>query len=292
MKGIRILNPGIHASIQDIGRVGYRAFGLPSSGVMDSYSFYAANQLAGNDKNEAVIESLFHGLKIEFFSSAIFAVCGAEAELRRNGKPIQTWKAYRARRGDIIEISRVIVGARNYISFSGGFRIDPQLGSLSTYTPAGIGGSKGRELQKSDILPLNKSRFRLRIKKRIDERSRLDFKSAPTLRILPGVDSNYFDNDTYTKFLDSEYTVSQQSDRMGIRLIASEKVEIPDKQIISYGIHPGTIQIPRDGNPIIMGADCQTTGGYHQIANILDEDLSRCGQLIPGDKVRFKLIPK
>lgn len=289
MRGIRIISPGMYSSIQDIGRFGYREFGLPCSGVMDKHSFYVANYLCGNKQNEALIESLFHGLEIEFLSSCLFAVSGAEAGIRKNKKTILLNRSYKARRGDILKILKVKTGARNYISFSGGFHIDPQLGSCSTYAPAGIGGARGRELKQSDIIPLNSS-FKILSKRRnIKQEDIMDYSSPVTLNILLGIDAGLFPKESLITFLNSEFTVSHQSDRMGLRLQRTKNIDIPNEQIISYGIHPGTIQLPPDGNPIIMGADCQTTGGYPQIANILNQDLHRCGQLKPGDIVKFIL---
>ncbi len=289
MKGIRIISPGIHSTIQDNGRFGYREYGLPCSGVMDQYSFHEANILVGNPENTAVIESLFQGLEIEFLSSIIIAVTGGEAEIEIKGKRIKGWRSYRASRGNILRISNLLSGARTYLSLAGGFRIEAQLGSLSTYLPAGLGGNRGRELQKGDILPLYSPNLTFAGRKVTPEDRIPVFTSDTRLRVMKGIDAALFSKEYMEEFLQSEFTVSYQSDRMGIRLDSQSEVKIPSPQIISYGIHHGTIQIPPDGNPIIMGADCQTTGGYPQLANILSADLYKCGQLKPGDKVKFEL---
>ena len=289
MKGIRIINPGMHSTIQDSGRIGFREFGLPLSGVMDINSFHLSNWLVRNNSNEAVIETIFPGLEIEFLSSTIFAVTGANMTPVLNGEKIQNWKSYRAKSGMHLALTRLKSGSRSYISFSGGFRIDPQLNSLSTYVKGKLGGYRGRELRKGDIIPLYPGIPYLFKKRALAAELIPEYGAEIVLKVLPGVDYDLFDQNSIEEFLEGKFTVSNNSDRMGLRLEGKKIIPKTDKQIISYGIHPGAIQVSGDGNPIIMGMDCQTTGGYPQIANIVSADLPELGQIKPGDQISFSL---
>ncbi len=290
MKGIRIVNPGMHSTIQDSGRTGFREYGLPVSGVMDIRSFHLANWLVRNDRNEALIETTFPGIVIEFLSTTIFAIAGGDMSPELNGKKIQNWKSYRAKSGMRLELTRLGSGSRAYISFSGGFRIDPQLNSMSTYVKGKLGGYRGRELRKDDIIPLYPSIPYLYKSRKVPDSMIPEYKTDVDLKVVPGVNYDLFSQYSIEEFLKGKFTVSSRSDRMGLRLEGKEIMPETDKQILSYGIHPGTIQVPGDGNPIIMGMDCQTIGGYPQIANIISTDLPRVGQLKPGDQISFRMV--
>lgn len=289
MRGIRIINPGLYSTIQDNGRTGFREFGLPVSGAMDIYSFHHANWLVRNDINEAVIETTFPGIEIEFMSPTIFAVTGGDMFPELNGKRIMSWKSYRAKPGARLALTRLVNGARSYISFSGGFRIDSELNSLSTYVKGKLGGYRGRELRKGDIIPLFPGLPYLFNKRKVPDNRIPEFKDSVDLRVLRGVNYDYFSPSSINKFLKQKFIVSSKSDRMGLRLEGNNIEALDKRQIISYGIGPGAIQVPGDGNPIIMGMDCQTVGGYPQIANILTSDIPLLGQLKPGDQIRFRI---
>ena len=290
MRGIKIIDPGFSSTIQDNGRTGYREYGLPCAGAMDKYSFYLANWLVRNQINEAVIETTFHGLEIEFLSQGLFAITGANTNPILNGGRIELWETYKTNKGDLLKLSRTETGTRSYLSFGGGFRIDHELGSLSTYLPGQLGGYRGRELRKGDILPLYPSFPRIS-RRRIVETSIIpEIKSSITLKVLKGVDYDRFHQKNLDKFFAMEYSVTNDSNRMGIRLKGEAELESSGGDLISYAIHPGTIQLPPEGNPIIMGSDCQTVGGYPQIVNIISSDLHQIGQLMPGHNVRFELI--
>lgn len=290
MRGIKIINPGMHSTIQDNGRTAYREFGLPISGAMDERSFHLANWLVRNDLNEGLIETTFQGLEIEFLSSTIFAVCGGNMSPELNGKKILNWRSYKAQSGMRLVLTRLSNGSRAYISFAGGFRIDPMLGSLSTYTKGNIGGYRGRELNKGDVIPLFPAIPHLFRNRKVPEGLIPDFQSLSEFRVVQGVNFDLFSKEAINDFQASEFKISSKSDRMGLRLNGQLIKAKTDKQIISFGIHPGTIQVPGDGNPIIMGMDCQTVGGYPQIANIISIDIPMVGQLKPGDRIKFRIV--
>jgi antagonist of KipI len=292
MKGIKIINPGFYSTIQDDGRTGYREFGLPLSGAMDKYAFYIANWLVRNDKNEGQIETLFPGLEIEFLSNTIFSVTGANLTPLLNGTEISNWKVNRARKGERLSLSKLVSGTRSYISFSGGFRIDPQLNSMSTYLPGNLGGYRGRELRAGDVIPMFPGMpfiFRDRI---IPNEQIPDYDNMVELRVLEGANFDLFSADAKDNLVTKEYLVTSNSDRMGLRLDGELIKPTKEEQLLSYGIQPGAIQVPGNGLPIIMGADCQTIGGYPQIANIISADQDIIGQLKPGDQVKFKMISR
>lgn len=291
MRGIIIQNQGMLATIQDMGRFGYRRYGMPVAGAMDLFSFRCANWLAGNPQQTPIIEATLTGPEIRFLCRTRFAVTGGAFEATINGKNIEGWRSYRAGKGSVLKVGAIKSGARIYIAFSGGFLVDSQMGSASSYLPGNLGGYRGRELRKGDILALGRGHSLLLKKREIKAEYIPTFTGAKTLRILPGVNSECFSDEEKNALLTSRYRLSPHCDRMGIRLegaIIPETRHTPD--IISFGIHYGAIQVPGDGSPIIMGADSQTTGGYRQFANVISADISLLGQLRPGDEVNFKLV--
>ena len=282
----------MYSTIQDSGRLGYREYGLPVAGAIDQKSFRLANWLVRNDWDEGVIETVFHGIEIEFLSATTFAVTGGNMTPLLNNKPISNWKSYRAKAGMRLRLSNMVSGLRSYISFAGGFKIDPVLGSLSTYVPAVLGGYRGRELRPGDTIPLYPGLPKLTGERIVPD----DLISLPgssiELRVVRGVDFDLFDPENTNKFFGEEYAVSSRIDRMGLRLEGQSINTKMREQIISYGIQKGTVQISGDGYPIIMGSDCQTIGGYPQLVSIISADLDMIGQLKQGDKIKFKLIER
>jgi antagonist of KipI len=291
MRGILIHNPGLLTTIQGGARKGYLRFGMPGSGAMDKFAMRCANYLVGNDQYSAILECTLIGPEIEFLSSLHFSITGAECSATLDNRPIESWRSVRAKKRSILRVGTPKNGARIYIAFSGGLSIEKVMGSVSTYLPGKIGGFNGRSLRKGDIITTGKSsnsRFYSRSLNSDDIPVHGDDK---TLRLISGVDYNSFPQSESNKLKISEYTVSQNSDRMGIRLSGTPigvDNTLPD--VISYGIGHGTVQIPGDGNPIIMCVDSQTTGGYRQIANIISADLDIVAQLGTFQKVRFKFI--
>lgn len=291
MRGILIHNPGLLTTIQGESRKGYLRFGMPRSGAMDKFAMRCANYLVGNDQYSAILECTLIGPEIEFLSTLHFSITGAECSATLNNRPIENWRSVRAKKRSILRIKTSTNGARIYIAFSGGLSIDKVMGSVSTYLPGKVGGFNGRSLRKGDIITTGKSSLGRFFSRSLNSNDIPDHGGDKTLRLISGVDYSSFSESEANKLQISEYTVSQNSDRMGIRLsgipIGLEN-SLPD--ILSYGIGHGTVQIPGDGNPIIMCVDSQTTGGYRQIANIISADLDIVAQLSTFQKVRFKFI--
>ncbi len=289
MRGIKINNGGLLTTIQDAGRFGFRKQGVPPSGAMDIYSFTLANWLVGNDPGEALLEITLLGPEIEFLSSVIFAVTGASLNPFLNGKKVQEWRSVKAVKGDVLEFRSPSNGTRAYLAFSGGFSIPAIMGSMSTYLPAHFGGFEGRALKKGDIIPLypgNPFSGRERV---ITPEMIPSYGDKTDLRVVKGVDFGMFPDSSVSSFLYSEFTVSPDSNRMGYRLKGPRINTLAGPDVISYPVHYGSVQVPGDGMPIIMGADSQTTGGYTQIANVITADLPRLAQVKPGDIIRFRM---
>ncbi len=290
MSGIRIISPGLLSTIQDAGRTGFMKYGMPLSGAMDDYSFRVANLIVGNRVNEACIEATIMGPAIEFLSRSVFAITGAPMQAELNGVAIENWQSHKARKGDILTFGYCKEGARSYIAVSGGLDIPEVMGSRSTYLPGSIGGYSGRKLEKDDIISTYPFSWLDSKKIKLPPEMIPSFPEQVNLRFTKGRDMELFDGGSVAIFTGSLYTLSSDSNRMGYRLTGADIDHTGSPDVLSYAVVPGTIQIPGDKKPIIMMKDCQTTGGYTQIGNIITADLHIAGQLKPGDKIRFEMV--
>lgn len=287
MSKVRIIKPGLLSTIQDNGRWGYQKYGMPVSGDMDLYSLEMANSLVGNDLNEACIEATMDGPSIDFLSDTFVAICGADMQANLNDKQIEMYQTISIKKGDRLAFKGLKSGLRTYIAFAGGIRVPVVMESKSTYLRAKIGGFKGRQLKKGDVLDLGTPGTSVK-QKSISEEKIPVYKDTFTARIVPGPEADYFTLEGLANFLHSEFTLTDQCDRMGYRLSGTKIKHKSKADIISSGIAFGTIQVPAHGDPIIMMADRQTTGGYPRIACIISEDLSYVAQLKPGDRICFR----
>ncbi len=291
MNSMRIINPGILTTIQDIGREGYQQYGVPVAGAMDKSSMKLANILVGNDRNEAVLEITMMGPTIKFNSNLTIAITGAKCSPTINDKEVEMYRTIYIAKGDILKFSTTKDGFRVYLAVSGGFKLSETMGSKSTYLRGKIGGLEGRKVKAGDILEANGDECLkyLGIRK-IPENLIPKYKNEVAVRVILGPEEDYFTERGIETFLNSDYILTNQSDRMGYRL-KGEKIEHKDgADIISSGITLGAIQVPGHGEPIIMMADRQTTGGYAKIANVISVDISYLAQLKPGDRVKFKKV--
>ncbi len=289
MEVFSILEPGVFTTVQDGGRYGYQQFGIPVSGALDMFSYLAANVLVGNDDNAAVLEITFSGPKLEVLSDTIVAVTGAQVPVVVNGEPRPSWTSFEVRRGDVLSVRTVGKGVRAYLAVSGGISVPVIMGSRSTYTAGKIGGFSGRPLAKGDRLhseSINGRRGLLSLPEKLQP----SLPDEITLRALPGPQDDYFDSG-FNVFFDSEFTVSSKADRMGYRLegpVIELREGVP-RSIISEPSLSGAVQIPPDGQPIILLVE-QTVGGYAKIATIVTPDLNMVAQAKPGNRIRFKRI--
>jgi len=302
MATVIVHTAGLLTTVQDRGRYGYQRFGMPVSGAMDVFSLELANLLVGNDPGDAGLEATISGPELEFTGATWIAITGADMDPHLNGQGIPMNTPIDVRPGDRLGFRGLRSGCRAYIAFAGGIAVPPVMGSRSTYLRAGIGGFQGRAIMPGDELPLGEleslspsdllirgaDQRKPRLKKLPDGLIR-EYKHEQLIRVISGPEAHYFEIAGLRSFLSTEYTVTAQSDRMGYRL-TGEPIRHKEgmTNIISAGISLGTVQVPGDGQPIILMADRQTSGGYARIANVIAADLTLIAQMRPGDKIRFK----
>jgi len=284
-----VIEPGILTTIQDGGRFGFSQFGVPPSGALDPFSYRVANLLVNNHGNEACLETTLMGLKLRALGEFIISITGGDFAPTLNGESLEMWKTHLLIEGDIIAFKKVGSGCRAYLSINGGFIVPEVMGSRSTYLSGRFGGLNGRPLKKGDILnrpdvPSLLNRLGLQFPKEWIP----IFQKETTLRVIPGPQDDHFTEEGFQTFYSSVFEVTPQCDRMGMRLNGPKIERRPDveESIISEGFFSGAIQVPGDGNPIIILTEL-VTGGYTKIATIISTDLTKVAQLKPGDRVRF-----
>lgn len=288
METIKILDAGLLTTVQDLGRYGFQRYGVSASGVMDEYSAKIANKLVENKEGEAVLETTLKGIQIEFLQNTAFAVTGGNCDITLNGTKIELWQSYLVNKGDILKMGICRSGLRNYLAFAGGIDVPIIMNSKSTNLKAKVGGFNGRKLMTGDILSVGTGSLisPLSLNKYYIPTYSKDIKVG----VILGQQDDHFTENGIKTFFNETYTVTQESDRMGIRLSSVSGATIEHKNgadIISDGITFGAIQVPGSGQPIVMMADRQTTGGYTKIGNVISSDLSKLAQATPGTKVKF-----
>jgi biotin-dependent carboxylase-like uncharacterized protein len=287
-----VLDPGILTTIQDLGRYGYSQFGVPPSGALDTFSFRAGNLLVGNGEEEACLEITLMGLKLVTLKEVVISITGGDLCPTLNGELLAMWKTHLLVEGDVIHFKKVRTGCRAYLAVTGGFVVPRIMGSSSTCLSGRFGGLEGRKLREGDILcspDIPCSLQRLGLKFPIDWTPFLE--KEVSLRVIPGPQDHHFTEEGFQTFCSSPYQVTPQCDRMGVRLKGPkiERRSDVEESIISEGLLGGAIQVPGDGNPMIILTEL-VTGGYTKIATIISTDLPRVAQLKPGDQVRFMPI--
>jgi len=286
---IEILDGGLLTTIQDTGRFGFQKFGIPVSGAMDIQSLKIANKLLNNPINAACIEITVIGPKIKFLKDTFISITGANISPKINNKKTQMWQSIKIKKGDILEFKELLDGMRSYIAFVEGIDVEKIMDSRSTYLQGNLGGFKGRKLESGDILKSFKNNDddnNMHLRKY----EPLVYGHEHAIRIILGPQNDYFPPESISTLLNSEYTISLESDRMGYRLNGPTIKHIDTPDIISDGSPYGAIQIPGDGIPIILLADRGTTGGYTKIATIISSDLTKLAQALPGDILKFSVI--
>lgn len=284
---------GLLTTVQDFGRIGYQRYGMPVCGAMDHFAMALANLLVGNPRGEAVVEATVLGPTIVFDEPEIFAVTGGDFGPTLNGEPIENSRAYRAEAGDTLALPMAKSGARAYIAFAGGLDLEEVMGSRSTFLKGGIGGLNGRPLQDGSRIGLRAPLADLPdLEDRFVPSDLLPpYGSEVEVRFTYGPQDDLFSPAGKRTFTTSEYALSDKSDRMGFRMDgpAVERAAGSDGNIISDGICFGAIQVT-NGQPIVMMADRQTTGGYPKLGCVISADLPLLAQLKAGDKVRFRPV--
>jgi biotin-dependent carboxylase-like uncharacterized protein len=285
---IRIADAGPLTTVQDLGRPGQLRYGVPPSGPMDRASFALANRLVGNAEGAAGLECAYSGPRFVVDRPCAVAVTGAEMRLTVNGEPRPRWTTLPLRAGDQVRIAAAKVGVWAYVAFSGGIDVPPVLGSRATYTRGRLGGVEGRALRPGDVLALFDAPMPRPF--RVVDPPDADPGFEPVLRVVLGPESERFTEQGIATFLGSAYEVLPQSDRMGARLKGPRIAHARGHDIVSNGIALGSVQVPGDGQPIVLLLDRQSTGGYTKLATVCSVDIARLAQVKPGRQVRFEAI--
>jgi biotin-dependent carboxylase-like uncharacterized protein len=289
---LEIITPGLHTTVQDRGRLGWQAIGVPVSGALDSVALRLANCLVGNPPGTAALEILLSGPTFAVAADTVrVALAAADASLAVNGastREVPAWQSARLARGDVVT---VVVGRRSAcccLAVEGGIAVPVVLGSASTCTRAAIGGFAGRPLQAGDRLPLTLACAPERAERRLPEPP--PAADEQPIRIVLGPQQEYFTDVALARLLDSDFRISKSADRMGMRLDGPHLLHRGGWDIVSDAIATGAIQVPGSGQPIVLLADHQTTGGYPKIATVISADLSVVARRRPGDAIRFAAV--
>ncbi|MBV1841269.1 MULTISPECIES: biotin-dependent carboxyltransferase family protein [Photobacterium] len=283
---LRILTPGPLSLVQDLGRHGHQHIGVSPGGPMDEHAFLWANRLLDNPLNAAQIEIAMGQFSCEFHADTTIALTGADMNARLNGKPVASWQSLRVRSGDQLSLRGARNGIRSYLAVKEGFKVTGVLDSCATVMRDGLGGfsRQGDKLMAQDRLRYNVTTPMPT--RRVPEQFIPDYGQSITLSVIPGYQYDLFDQAERERFFSSEFTVTPQIDRMGYRL-SGAAIACQTTSLISEGIALGAIQIPADGQPIILMRDRQTIGGYPKIGCVTARDLSKLAQCQPGATVRF-----
>lgn len=290
--GFLVHRPGLFTTIQDLGRYGYQRYGVSVSGAMDRIALTIGNRLVGNPDGTAGLEITLQGPELEFIGNAIIAVTGADLSPTLNGHAVSMWSTVAVRTGDRLQFGSRRQGSRSYLCVRGGLDVPSPFGSRSTDVRAGIGGFDGRRLCKSDHVyfgtPARESRKPF--DRQLPLRARPTYAAEPILRMILGPQADRFSSHALEILFGNPYVVSPDSDRMGFRLDGAPIPHRDSMDWISDATAAGTVQVPADQRPILLMADCQTTGGYPKIASVITADLGQAGQLAPGQRIRFSPI--
>ena len=277
---------GLLTTVQDLGRTGQRRSGLAAAGAMDPDALATANLLVGNPRGAAALEITLLGPRLRFLAPARIAVCGGDLSARLDDTPMPLWKTVTVGAGQRLSFGRRRAGARAYLAAQGGFDVPVAAGSRSTFLRGKLGGVEGRGLRPGDILSASVSSVQGG-ERGLRARDIPAWDLPAVLRVLPGPHFSHFTEMGHAAFFEGMYTLSPQSDRQGYRLTGPVVTRQTSGDILSEPMPAGGIQIPPDGRPILLMADCQPTGGYPLLGVVISADIPRAGQLAPGDGVQF-----
>ncbi|MCA1622957.1 MAG: biotin-dependent carboxyltransferase family protein [Acidobacteria bacterium] len=287
-----IQKSGISTTVQDLGRNGFRSFGINPNGAMDKTAVRLINILLGNNETEPVLEMHFPAPKFLFVESVTIALGGGNFGAEIDGEEIGSWRCVAVKKGNVLSFVQKKIGNRGYLSVKGGFQIENWLGSASTNLKAKIGGLEGRNLQKNDRLYF-KLKTNIEFQKpdyRISKSIIPPYRSLPKVRVVAGSELGKLTAESRMNFFEGNFKVRNESDRMGFRL-HGENLYLGERlEMLSSAVDFGTIQLLPDGQMVILMADHQTTGGYPRLAHIAEVDLPLVAQLGSNDQVNFELI--
>ncbi|WP_086480388.1 5-oxoprolinase subunit PxpB [Oceanospirillum sanctuarii] len=297
--GFSVIHPGLMSQLQDGGRHGYQHVGLTTGGPLDEHAFLWANHLLKNPWDAAVVEISFGGLKLQAQVDTLIAVTGADLAVSINGETAANWEVIPVRAGDRLEFGYPRSGTRAYLAVKGGFKVEQSYGSVATVQREQMGGlhGDGKPLTFGDCLPCDEQEHRKDpqlqnlIGKRVSNNYLPDYSETLVLRVIAGYQYDQFSAEQLERFFSEEYQISPDSDRMGVRLQGAP-IKALQAGITSEGIALGAIQIPPDGQPIVLMRDRQTIGGYPKLGCVYPPDTGQLAQRHPNTKVRFELMPR
>ncbi len=289
MSALHVQTPGLLTTVQDLGREGFGPMGVSPSGAADAISLRLGNRLVGNAEGAAGLEMTLLGGNFLFTERTIFALTGSDFGSTLDGASVELWTSIEAQPGQTLRMGPTRSGARCYLCVQGGIAVKTFLESSSTHLLSGLGGFEGRALRKGDVLNCGPAKASF-LKRRLSAKSLQDFSPRKVLRVTAGPQNDWVPESSQKLFYASVYQVTEESNRMGLRLEGPRLPTRSGGQMITEGVALGAIQVPESGQPIILFVEQQTTGGYPKIANVISADLSSVGQLRPRDEIRFERV--
>ncbi|MFD1218013.1 5-oxoprolinase subunit C family protein [Microbulbifer celer] len=285
---LHIIQPGLQTSIQSVGRPGLMRWGVARGGAADTFAMALGNLLLGNPIAHPGIEVALTGPEIEFTTDVSIAVTGARFDLSHNENAVPNNAVLNMAAGDRLRFGALKSGARAYLALAAEIDLAPVFGSVSTHLISGFGGLHGRSLRTGDHVPLQHCRYVA--PRELPPQFRLDYRTRPLIRVVPGCEAGYFSAEALSAFHHGGFAVSPQSNRMGIRLTGEPLATTDLPQLVSSALCPGTVQVPPNGLPIISFVEGQTIGGYPRIAHVISADLHRLGQLQANQRLDFEPV--
>lgn len=286
---VQVKSPGLFTTVQDLGRPGFGPMGVSASGAADSIALRIGNRLVGNPESSAALEMTLLGGAFLFTRDTVASIAGSDFGPTLDGQPVALWTAFRIRPGQTLAFGPTRSGARCYLCVHGGFAVPLFLGSASTHILSGLGGFSGRALRKGDTIAIGDSSMDYQ-QRSVAPAALQKLAPRKTLRVTSAPQESWFAESALSRFYQGTYRVSEESNRMGLRLIGPEVQTEKPHQMITEPVALGAIQIPAGGQPIILFVEQQTTGGYPKIANVISADLSSVGQLRPRDEIRLERV--
>jgi len=292
MSLIEVRAPGLLTSVQDLGREGFGPMGVSPSGAADAVALRVGNRLAGNAEGAPGLEMTLLGGTFFFREAAVAALTGSDFAPALDDRRVETWNSVEILAGQTLQLGPTRAGARCYLCVRGGIDVKLFLGSASTHLLSGLGGFEGRALRKGDVLKVGRAieAFRTFRKRNLARRALEKLAPRKVLRVTAGPQSDWFSKEAQKLFYARTYRVTEESNRMGLRLEGAAIASALGGEMISEGVSLGAVQITASGLPIILFVEQQTTGGYPKIANVISADMSSLGQLRPRDEIRFELV--
>jgi antagonist of KipI len=292
MKWIEVRAPGLLTTVQDLGREGFGPLGVSPSGPADAVALRIGNRLVGNDEGAAALEMTLLGGTFDFPDGGVIALAGSDFCAKLDDMPLAGWTSAALKPRQTLSVGATKSGARCYLCAEGGIEVLRVMGSASTHLLSGLGGLEGRALRKGDVLQVAapKQTFRTFRKRTVNGRALEKLKPRKTLRVTDGPQSDWFSEEAKRAFFEGAFRVTEESNRMGIRLDGAALAGTETGEMISEGVSLGAIQITAGGLPIILFVEQQTTGGYPKIASVISADMHSVGQLRPRDEIRFERV--